>query len=246
MRLGKSLLAAVGVFSLCSARVMAAVDDATIDADAQQYRTLFSNAQEAGERPGGPEEGKFVDQALANIPLDQLTLEQISNLLHRLPVFQSPKTDPALDAVLTKVSANNDLNGAWASDLRLRLLTSDSKPEERLAAVKVVLAHPAIAQAVAAGDAGDVFLFAGSFTPSALEQLRPDLLKLGDSVTSKSPARLFAQGADFQLAIAQTLKPEDLKKFSPLREKLADAATEKLKSQLTDPEQKTVSRALRN
>jgi thiol-disulfide isomerase/thioredoxin len=235
------VLAATGMMS---ARAFAAVDDSAIDAAVQQYRTLFSDSQEAGDRPGLADEGRFVDQALAKIPLNELSLDQIDDLLRSMPVVSSPKTAPALDHLLQKESADQDVSGARAAVLLLRLIPYDASADIRLAGVKTALNHPAIGQAVSAGYAGDLLTTAATLGPTALEEIRPNLLKLADSVSVDAPAKFFSQAADFQLAIAHMLKPDDLKSFSPLREKLAAAAADKLKSQLSPSDQQVVSRSL--
>jgi len=234
-------LAAAGIFS---APALAAVEDSAIDNAVEQYKTLFNDSREAGERPDMAARGGFVDKAVAKIPLNELSLDQIAELSQKLPVAFSPKTGPALDALLQKDSADNDANGARATVLRLELIPLSADPKTILAAVKAALKHPAIGQAVSDGYAGDLFSAAGNLGAGALEEIRPDLVKLADSVRSDAPAGFFVRAADFQLSIAHALKSEDLKLFSPLREKFAAAAADKLKSQLSKSDQVAVSRSL--
>jgi thiol-disulfide isomerase/thioredoxin len=234
-------LAALAGLSL---NTLAAVDESSINSSVNQYKTLFSNSVEAGERPDQAAMGGFVEKALKDVAIDDLTVEQIQEVLNKLPVLYSAKTMTAIDGVLKRDSAQNDAAGARAATLEIALLPNDAKPEERLARIKAALAHPAIDKMIASGFGGMLYTAAGNLGPEELISIRPDLLKLGDSINSNATTGFLVDGAEFQLSIARQLKSEDLKTFEPLRQKFAAVASEKLKGQLTPQEKSAVSRAL--
>jgi thiol-disulfide isomerase/thioredoxin len=237
----RTYMFAVALSLVTAAWASAGVDEAKLQGAITQFNTEFNNSVEAGERPDMKARGGFVDDAVAGIPLDELSLDQIDELLKQLPVTYAPKTGPALDAILTNRSKQNNVDGAHAAVSRLTLLDLNSKPEERLSELQAALNHPAIDQAVTAGYAGAIFTCASDLEPDALFSIRPGLLKVADALSSKAPTRFFAEAADFEMAIAHRLKPEDLKTFSPLREKFLAAANEKLKTRLTKPQEESLT-----
>ena len=80
------LAAVVSISILVVAPARAAVDDAAIDQASKEYRRLFEESREAGNRPGQGDMGDYVDQAFAQIAIDQLTLDQIRTQ----PSFPAP------------------------------------------------------------------------------------------------------------------------------------------------------------
>jgi thiol-disulfide isomerase/thioredoxin len=227
-----------------AAGASAAVEEAKVQSAITAYNTAFTNSVESGERPDMAARGGFVDDALATISLNDLTLKQIDELIQNVPVNYAPKAGPALDGILAKAETRNDLDGAHAAISRLTLLDLNSKPGQRLSELEFALNHPAIAQAVAAGVASPIFDSASQLETDALFSVRPGLLKLADAVSSKAPTHFFADAAEFEMAIGHRLKPEDLKTFSPLREKLLAAADEKLKTHLSKPAEESLTQSI--
>jgi thiol-disulfide isomerase/thioredoxin len=240
----RTTLFAVALSLVTAGGASAGVDEAKVQAAITQYNTEFNNSIESGERPDMKARGGFVDDAVAGIGLDELSLKQIDELFQQLPVTYAPKTGPALDAILTRTGTRSDLDGAHAAISRLASFTLDTKPQDRLAGLQAALNHPAIDQAVAAGYAGAIFTSASELEPNGLFAIRPSLLKVADAVSSKAPTHFFAEAADFEMAIAHRLKPEDLKTFSPLREKLLAAANEKLESHLSKPAEVSLTQSI--
>jgi len=206
-----------------------AVDDDAIDAALSTYDKLLHDSIEAGDRPGPAEEGKFIDQALAEIKLEELTAAQLLQIIDALPVRHSPKTGPAMDALLAKQAAASDRRGAEAAVVRLSLIPADAKAEEQLARLREALRHPAVKEAIAAGLGGPVFEVAGGLPATQLIEARPQLLALADSIRAEASVLFFSQAADFFMRAGKKLNEEELRKFGSLRERLVAALRDKLK-----------------
>jgi len=246
MLLRKSLLIFAMATGLCQALACAAVQDAAIDAAATEYHRLFDKARDDGDMPGIADMGDFTDQVLANIPLDQLTPDQIQHLVEILPVEMSPKTAPALDAILAKAASANDAAGGRAAILRLHLLFNTPKPDPNvLPRLAEALAHPGIGAAIANGYGGGIFETAGYLTAADLPKVRDGMLAIGSSIGPNSPPGFFIEGAKFYISLIKTMGVEGAKTFSPLREQVAAALQKKLATQPVDaPPQPRLQSAL--
>lgn len=244
MQFKKLMLSCAAAAILAGTPAAWAMDDAAIDAAATEYRTLFNNAREAGERPGQADMGDYVDKVLANFDFKEMTLDQIQAVLEKLPVAYSTKTAPALDAHLVKLAEAKDAAGARAAILRLQLLHGMAKPEDKLAIMQPALAHPAIADAFAEGYGGNILMSAVGLGPDGLKAIQPKLVELAGSVRFSAPVNFFHSSALFMLSAAKTLDSEAVKGYAPFREAVAKAGEEKLKGQLTDPEKEKLSDAL--
>ncbi|HWP41551.1 MAG TPA: TlpA disulfide reductase family protein [Tepidisphaeraceae bacterium] len=241
-RLPVIVLSAVLVLMYRPGRLVAAVDDAAIDNAAREYQRIFNAAREAGERPNQADMGDYVDRVMADIPLDQLTLDQIDAVLQKLPVSMSTKTAPAMDALLKAKAEAPDADGARAACLRLGLLPAMSRSEARLPGLKAALSHPGIHQAIAKGYGTELFSLAAGLAAEDLKSIQPELLKLADSVSSSSPASFFLNSAGFFMSVPRSLGPEGVQALAPLRQKLADALEQKLQSQGSQLEKSTKDR----
>ncbi|WP_428936722.1 TlpA family protein disulfide reductase [Fontivita pretiosa] len=241
-RLPVIVLSALVLLNCPRSLLVAAVDDAAIDNAASEYQRIFNAAREAGERPNQADMGDYVDRVLAGIALDQLTLDQIDVLLQKLPVSMSTKTGPALDALLAGKAAAGDADGARAACLRLRLLSTMAKSEDRLPRLKAALLHPGINDAIASGYGTELFSSAAVLSAADLQSIQPDLLKLADSISSNSPPTFFVSGAGFFMSAPRLLGPQGVQALSPLRQKLAAALEQKLQSQALQIEKPTKDR----
>lgn len=214
---------------LGAANVALAVDDADLEAAMNKYDELLNASIEAGERPEAPEEGKFVDQVMAEFKLEELTAGQLLEIIDYLPLRNSTKTGPAVDALLAKQAAATTQQGAEAALVRLSLMPYETKPEERLERLQAALRHPAVKDAIAAGLGGPAFDTASNLPATQLIEVRPQLLALADAITAEASTMFFVQASDFFMQAGKKLNEEEMRKFGPLREKLVVVLKDKLK-----------------
>jgi thiol-disulfide isomerase/thioredoxin len=220
-----------------------AVPDSAIQQASTQYHKLFDDARENGDRPSGGDQGDYIDQAYSQIHLDELSLDQVQTVLDSVPVLLSVKVNAGLNDYLTKHSKAPDAAGARAAILLLQMVPFTAKPEERLAAINTTLSHPALAEAVANGYGAQIFQTAASLTPQGLLSIREKLLALTPSIPANASVSLYAAGASFILAAADSLNAQDIHSFSPLRERFSSAVAETLKGQLTDAQRTILVRS---
>jgi thiol-disulfide isomerase/thioredoxin len=242
----KPLLVFAMALGALPAFARAVVQDSTLEAAAKEYHRLFDKARDDGDMPGIADMGDFTDQVLANVPLDQLTPDQIQRLVEILPVEMSPKTAPALDAILAKLASANDASGGRAAILRLHLLFNTPKPDPNvLPRLQEALAHPGVKAAVADGYGSGIFETALQVSAADLPKVRDGMLAIGSSVGPNSPSGFFMEAAKFYISLVKTMGVEGAMTFSPLREQTAAALQKKLATQsVDDPPQPRLQQAL--
>jgi thiol-disulfide isomerase/thioredoxin len=182
--------------------------------------------------------GDYVDQAFAQIAIDQLTLDQIAKMLDAAPVSFSTRTSAKIDTHLEKIAAQNSVDGARAALLRLRTLSQLNHPEQRVPRMQAALSHPALKQAIAQGYGGEIFVTAMELEPADVALVQAQLVGLKDSVTPDASSRFFTQGSQFLMRSVKLNDPHSTQTYSPLRDSLATAAESKLAS-TTDEKDKT-------
>src|ERR1700677_930124 len=98
------VLSVSAVVGLSGLSAWGAVDSAAITKAAAEYRKLYTTARDAGTQIGIADMGDYVDQAVAGIPVQELTLDQVQQELNTIPVQYGTKTAPALRDYLDKLS----------------------------------------------------------------------------------------------------------------------------------------------
>jgi thiol-disulfide isomerase/thioredoxin len=239
-----SALGAVLTLAVLCGAVHAAVTDESIAAAAKEYQRLFTQAREAGERPGMADMGDYLDKAFANIPVDQLTLPQINLIATSVPIKLSTTLKAKIRDSLQKIEQQPDAQGARAELLDIQLLPVTAKKPELAAAVDKVLSHPGIRDAVAGGAGASIFENLGNLDAAQLIALHDKVLALKDSISSKGSMPFFVNAAQYSMEIPNVLSPAQLATFEPLREKLSAALAEKMKGNVTDEERPRLERAL--
>jgi thiol-disulfide isomerase/thioredoxin len=245
MNLQKRLLVlSAGVLlALPGLGAMGAVDNASITNAAAEYRKMYTTAQNAGQQIGIADMGDYVDKALANIPVEELTLDQVQQELNTIPIQYSTKTAAAMRDYLDTRSQAKDAEGARASILGLALLPLPVHPEDVLAALKKTLAHPGVTGAVANGHGGLIFNYAADLTPDGLKSIQQQLIDLRTFIHPDATLGTFSGGASLILSAAK-ISPDEAKAFNPLREQLVSVLQEKLKGPVDPEAQPRLQRSL--
>jgi thiol-disulfide isomerase/thioredoxin len=221
----------------------AAVDDAAIDQAAKEYKRLFEESREAGNRPGMGDMGDYVDQAFAQIAIEELTLDQIDRMLDAAPVSVSTRTAVRVNDALKKQAEKPDVDGARAALLQLKSQSRIAKSAEKLPKLQAALSHPAIAQAVEKGYGSEIFVTAMELDDNDLQTVTVQLVALKDSIRPDASPKFFTNGAAFLIRVVEPENPEPAKALAPLRESLSAALATKLKGDVAEKDKPRLEEA---
>ncbi|HUO10982.1 MAG TPA: TlpA disulfide reductase family protein [Phycisphaerae bacterium] len=226
----KSSVKLIGLcaFLVCCTKTFGTVEDSVITADAKEYDRLFSQARESGDRPGMADMGDYSDKAFANLPVNELTLDQVVLMMNSAPIRLSTKTSAALNAYLDTIATGTDETAARAQLYKLDLLPPTIKPADLVKPLTAALTHKGIKEAIAGGRGGELFATGGELGADQLLALRASYLDLKDAIKPTGRAPLFIQGAMFFMSIPHVLNGKDLASFASLREAFSSALQEKL------------------
>jgi thiol-disulfide isomerase/thioredoxin len=152
MKRGTGILAMVAAAGLavavCGVPVVAAPSDEAVKAAADAFRDKAREAQRAGERPTPEQRARWAEEALADLKIDELTVEQVRTLMNAGLGQAGRDIAGRLDARLEQLSSAKDVTGATAALARMAFLSYARGAEAQARIVGPALTHPALAEAL--------------------------------------------------------------------------------------------------
>jgi thiol-disulfide isomerase/thioredoxin len=231
---GPVIIAAAAYFGLAAPAV--AVDPGELE---MQFRNKHREAIQGGHRPGVEMRAAMVDELLAGVPAESISLDALAQLCDRLPL-QGTEFASRMDVMLVQKARENTVEGARAASLRLRLTPQNVEGDDRAALILGAFDHPSYIQALREGYGTEPVLAASWLQDEPFNRVHPRLADLTPAVSEDWEPAMFDRFARAFFGWATKADDAQLRSQEPLRAALVAAIDARLASSADDAVDETL------
>ncbi|MHC5115366.1 MAG: TlpA family protein disulfide reductase [Planctomycetota bacterium] len=160
--------------------------DAEIDAMLEQVNTWIEEHREDLDYEAYR---AFMGEMASKLDIDALSAAQIEKLESRGILSASPEGQQRVVERLQTLAEDSGPDGAAAAVMRFQMGFQESE-QEQAARLKAALTHPALADAMKAGSATQLFMYASNMDGAVLIDLAPQLFALETVLDAELPDRV--------------------------------------------------------